>query len=170
MGPRAPDRVRRHSPLAIAVLLITLLTSGACTRVATDPAAEQREARRRHELQRRCQRQRDALPALRASVQRRTQELLRLEADVYVPAPAPAPLDPEEQRRLAIYDQEVEQEQYDQAHALWQERELQRQALWQQRRRDRLQVARQARAAAVAALQSQQASLQRLNCGARSPR
>ncbi len=162
--------MRRRFPLAIAVLLITLLTAGACSRVPTDSSTDERESRRRLELQRRCRQQREALPALQAAVQRLEQELVRVEREVYVPAPAPAPLDPEEQRRLTIYDQEVEQEQYDRARGLWQEREAQREALWQRRHRARLDTARQARSTAIAALQDQRASLQRLTCGARPPR
>jgi hypothetical protein len=162
--------VRRRSSLAIAVLLITLLTAGACSRVPTESSTDQRESRRRLELERRCRQQRDALPALQAAVQRLDQELVRVESEVYVPAPAPAPLDPEEQRRLALYDQEVEQEQYDRARALWQEREVQREALWQRRHRVRLNTARQAQSTAMAALQGQRASLQRLMCGPRPPR
>lgn len=149
-------------------MLTTLITLCACSRQSADPVAERAEARRRLALQRRCGQELAALPRLQDALQRSEQRRLRLEQEVYRPAPAPTPLDPDEQRRLAIYDQEVEQEQYNQALARWQELEVQRQALWQRQRRERLDAARQARVTAVAALRRHQASLKRLGgCGLR---
>ena len=149
-------------------MLTTLIAVCACSRQSADPAAEQAEARRRIALQQSCDRELAALPRLQRALQRSEQELLRLQREVYRPSPAPPPLDPDEQRRLAIYDQEVEQEQYNEALVQWQARELQRQALWQRQRRQRLDAARQAQATAAAALQRHRTSLNRLGgCGLR---
>lgn len=150
-------------------MLITGIGLGACSTTSVSPTVDQAEARRRLDLQRRCVAAQASLARLQDDLHRREQGLSALEQEVYRPAPPPTPLDPDEQRRLTIYDQEVEQEQYNQARVSWQEREEQRQALWQRQRQERLEVARQARATAAAVLRRQEVSLRRLGtCGARS--
>lgn len=118
-------------------------------------AAEQQRRRQQAE----CRLDRDQLPPLVEALRRRDARIAAIEAETYQPSAAPAPLDPDEQRRLAIYDQEIEQEQYDQAHAMWQEREADRRAAWRRDRRERFSAARVQRAAAVAALRARAPSL-----------
>jgi hypothetical protein len=146
--------VRRQGRLAIAVLLAILpLGCGGGARRAERsgpvPAAQQRPDPR--ELQR-CRNDRRDLPPLLDAFQRQVDRVAAIEAESYVPAAGPPPLDPEEVSRLAIYDQEIVQEEYDQAHAAWQEQERLRRASWRQERAARLADARQARDQLAAAL------------------
>ena len=146
-------------PLAFLVLLVTLLAG---CRGPDDREIQQKRAaaeQQRRQAQLLCQQTRQALPPLLAGFSRSGDRLASIESEAYVPSPAPAPLDPEEQRRLAVYDQEIEQEQYDQAQAAWQERESQRRAVWRRDRAARLAVARRQHAAAVAALRRAYPSL-----------
>lgn len=127
-----------------------------------DRRLEQRKAaaeQQRRSQEASCRRDRQLLPPLINDLRRSEERIAAIEAEAYVPSAAPAPLDPDEQRRLAIYDQEIEQEQYDEAYAAWQERDDRRRAVWQRDRRERLAQAREQRAAAVAALEAKAPSL-----------
>ena len=159
---RVQNRVRRRGPLAIAVPLSALLTAAlaGCTESSPGqaPAELELQRQRRREHERRCELDRRALPPLLAALQRSDRQLADLEAEVYVPTPGPAPLDPEEQRRLAFYDQEVEQEQYDRVKAHWQDRERQRRQRWQRQQAERLASWRQERASVLADLRQAHSS------------
>ena len=139
-------------------MALLLLAAGlaSCSR-SPDPRLQQQklaaEQQRRQRVAQ-CQRDRDLLPPLIEAFNRSEERVAAIEAEVYAPSAPPAPLDPDEQRRLAIYDQEIEQEQYEQAKAAWQEREDQRRAAWRSERRERLAAARERRAEASAALQA----------------
>lgn len=154
----------RVTPRVTRLLLALLVSAGvsSCARSPDPRQAQQRAAElQRRNQQIRCRRDREQLPPLVEGLRRTESKVAAIEAQAYVPSAAPAPLDPEEQRRLAIYDQEIEQEQYDQAYAAWQDREAQRRAAWRSDRRERLSRAREQRAAAAAALQAQAPDLLR---------
>lgn len=153
--------MRRPGRLAIAVLLSTLpLGCGGGPRGAQqsrpDPAAQQRPD---PQALQRCRNDRRDLPPLLEDYRRRGERVAAIEAEGYVPAPGPPPLDPEEVNRLAIYDQEIVQEEYDKAYAAWQEQERPRRDSWSQDRSARLAEARQARDQAAAALRQRWPSL-----------
>jgi hypothetical protein len=138
-------------PLAIVVLVATLLAS--CSRRDERQLQQQRAAeQQRRQLQAQCQRDRRQLPPLLEAFTASRARVAAIEAEAYAASAPPAPLDPDEQRRLAIYDQEIEQEQYDQRRAAWEEQEQQRRASWQRERAARLEAARSQAAAAAAAL------------------
>lgn len=169
------------TPLVLAALLLPGLISCGPSRDLRSEQRQRAAEQRRRALASQCRRDRALLPPLIEALRGREQELAALEAETYRPSAGPPPLDPDEQRRLAVYDQEIEQEQYDQALAAWQERESRRRAAWREEHRQRLAEARERRAAAVAALQARgpgllsaadppqlnQAELKRrLSCGA----
>lgn len=177
-GSRTLDRVRRQRPRAIAVLL-TLLLASCSAREAR--RADQERLKAAKQQQERCRHDRRTLPPLLAAFARSEEQLAKVRAEVYSPSAAPPPLDADEQRRLAIYDQEVEQEQYAQAVAVWQEREWQRRSAWRAGHSARLDQAMRQRNARAAALRQQAPSLltqsdpprlipverdRRLSCGA----
>lgn len=144
----------RRGQLATAVLLIGLLAG--CSRPPDPDLQRQRaEQAQRRAAQQRCESQRRRLQALLEVEQLRKREWQALAAATYQPSPAPPALDPEEQRRLAVYDQEIEQEQYEQALALWREREQQRRADWQREHAAQLGSAHAAFTAATAAATEQ---------------
>jgi hypothetical protein len=162
-----PVDVSRSRPAAILkatpVGLVLLLAAGlsACgwfpdRRLEQQKAAAEQQ-RRRQEAE--CRRDRQRLQPLIAAFRRSEERVAALEAEAYVPTAAPAPLDPNEQRRLAIYDQEIEQQQYDEAYAAWQNREAQRRGTWQRERQERLAQAAQQRTAAAAALRAEAPAL-----------
>ncbi|MFM7312181.1 MAG: hypothetical protein ACKO0M_03280 [Cyanobium sp.] len=169
------------TPLVLAALLLPGLISCGPSRDLRSEQRQRAAEQRRRALASQCRRDRALLPPLIEALRGREQELAALEAETYRPSAGPSPLDPDEQRRLAVYDQEIEQEQYDQAYAAWQDREAQRRAAWRSDRRERLTLAREQRAAAAAALEARapelfpandpaqldQTALQRrLSCGA----
>ena len=148
-GLSTMDRVRRQRPRAIPLLLILILAG------CSDQAAQRRQQQRlrvEQQRQERCRHDRRSLPPLLAALARSEDQWAWVRAEVYVPTPAPPPLDPDEQRRLAIYDQEVEQDHYQQAYAAWQEREWQRRAAWRSDHLARLDEAVRQRSARAAAL------------------
>ena len=102
----------------------------------------------------RCRRSQAALPELVARFRASEAEQQRLAAERYSPSPGPKPLDPEEQRRLTIYDQQTEQEQYNEAQRLWLAQEAERRQQWQSRQDQRLQQAAAALAEHAAALKA----------------
>ena len=152
MGCSACKCVRRRRPLAITVLLM-LLVSGCSGRDPRELERQRAEKAQQELTRQRCARDRRVLPPLLAALSNAEERVAAIAAEGYVPSPGPKPLDPSEQERLAVYDQEVEQEQYNQALAAWQEREQQRESLWRRDRRGRLADARDRRDAAAADLQ-----------------
>ena len=112
---------------------------GVDTRLARE---QERSLRQQRALQERrlglCRRHKAALPGLVTSFRQRRDQLLALEAEVYVASQGPKPLDPQEQRRLAIYDQEIEQELYDQQLEAWRLKEQGRAAAWKRRHQAQL--------------------------------
>ena len=171
----------KATPLALVLLVCGLV---GCDRFP-DRRLEQRKAAAEQQLrldQAQCRRDRQQLPPLIETLRRSEERIAAIQAEGYAASSPPAPLDPEEQRRLALYDQEVEQEQYEQAYAAWQEREGQRRAAWRRDRQERLALARGRRADAAAALKAKAPALlrstdppllnqaeadRRLACGAR---
>jgi len=133
--------VMRQRPLLGALVVLALLAGAqmGCQRRPTE--AERRQLAQRQQAVGQCLRYRSALPQRLEAFTAKRQALLELQAETYRPTPGPKPLDPEEQSRLTIYDQQSEQEQYDQALASWQEREQGRRAAWAARQRALLQVA-----------------------------
>jgi hypothetical protein len=127
----------RQRRLMGALVVLSLLAG--CQWGPTE--AQRRQAAERQRALAQCQRHQAALPQLLARFETDRQGVLALKADIYAASPPPRPLDPEEQSRLTIYDQQSEQEQYDQALALWQEREQRRRAAWEARQTRRLQEA-----------------------------
>ena len=159
--PAIPVPLQKATPLALVVLLACGV--GGCGRTPDPRLEEQKAAAEQQRLrqQAQCRQDQQQLPPLIDSFRRSEERVAAIEAEGYVPSAPPAPLDPDEQRRLAVYDQEIEQEQYDQAYAAWQERDDQRRAAWRSERRERLALARERRAAAAAALQDRAPALLR---------
>jgi len=124
---------------ALVVLALLAGAQAGCRRSPTE--AERRQAAERQRALESCRRYRGDLPQRLERFTAERQALLALRAETYRPIPGPKPLDPEEQSRLTIYDQQSEQELYDQALAAWQEREQLRRAAWAVRQRALLQVA-----------------------------
>ena len=150
--------MRRPRPLAITGLLMLLL-AGCGLRDARQLERQRAEQAQRQQALQRCERERRSLSPLVEALSRADDRLAVVEAEGYEPSPAPKPLDPEEQQRLAIYDQEMEQEQYDKAHLAWQQLESKRRALWRREHRERLAEARQQREAAAETLRAQAPAL-----------
>jgi len=127
---RLKGHPRPVAPMLLVGCLVGLLS--ACGGGQSDRSKEiQRQQRaRQQERLARCEQQRNTLSPLVQSFQQRRARLLAINAEVYSSSPGPRPLDPEEQRRLAIYDQEIEQEQYQQALAAWEAREAERSMAW----------------------------------------
>lgn len=145
----SPNASVTHPRRLLAALLLLALVGG-CGRGVS-------EAERRRQLQQQrdlahCRAERSRLPALLERFQTSQAELLDRRAEAYRPSPGPSPLDPEEQSRLTIDDQQTEQELHDQAVAAWREREVPRQAAWERRQAQRRAAAEQRLNAAAAAL------------------
>jgi hypothetical protein len=138
----------RQRQLMGALVFLSLLAG--CQWGPTE--AQRRQAAERQRALAQCRRHQAALPQLLARFEADRLGLLARKAEVYAASPAPRPLDPDEQSRLTIYDQQSEQEQYDQALALWQEREQRRRGAWEARQAVRLQEAEQAFRRTAAAL------------------
>ena len=180
--PAIPVLLQTATRLVLAVLMACGLTG--CVRFQDQRLEQQKAAaeqlRRRQLAQ--CRLDQQQLPPLIDAFRRSEERAAAIEDEGYVPSSPPAPLDPDEQRRLAVYDQEIEQEQFDQSYAAWQEREAQRRAAWRSDRRARLAEARERRADAASAVRAKlpalvsasdppqlnQAEVQRrLSCGAK---
>ena len=157
--PAIPVLLQTATRLALAVLMACGMTG--CVRFQDQRLEQQKAAaeqlRRRQLAQ--CRLDQQQLPPLIDAFRRSEERVAAIEDEGYVPSSPPAPLDPDEQRRLAVYDQEIEQEKYDQDYAAWQEREAQRRAAWREERRDRLALARERRASAAAALKARMPAL-----------
>lgn len=137
----------------LGALVVLALLAGAQAGCRRSPSeAERRQAAERQRALESCRRYRGDLPQRLERFTAERQALLALRAETYRPIPGPKPLDPEEQSRLTIYDQQSEQELYEQALAAWQEREQLRRAAWAVRQRERLRSAEASFGRAAAAL------------------
>jgi hypothetical protein len=148
--------VRRRHPLAAAALLVLVLGGcGGAQRLEQSAARRQVALQRQAQERQRCRRHWQQLEPRLARFQEQRERLATLEAEAYLPGPGrPPALDPEEQRRLALYDQEIEQEHYQQALEAWREQEHRRRARWAERQAVRMEQARDALEAAASALRS----------------
>lgn len=112
----------------LPLLAVVLLAS--CTSNAPSPEERERLAQQQRLLSL-CQRHQQQLPALLSRFEAAQQDLARVNEQAYAPSAAPAPLDPAEQRRLTIYDQQSEQDQYEQTVDAWRRREAERRERWE---------------------------------------
>ena len=96
-----------------------------------------------------CQRTRPRASQLVAEFRREQADLERLRAEVYQPTPRPQPPDPAALSKLAVYDQELDQERYAQAVQAWQTKEAARSGAWAAEH-GRLLSGSEARLAAIA--------------------
>jgi len=139
----------------MAALVVVALVAGAQLGCRRGPSElERRQAQERQRALDSCRRHQAVLPQRLERFTADRQALLALQGERYRPAPGPRPLDPQEQSRLTIYDQQSEQEQYDQALAAWQEREQGRRSAWRAGQRQRLQEAEQRLAVSAAELRA----------------
>jgi len=93
------------------------------------------------------------LPALLRRFEAAQQALADVRERRFPATVPPEPLDPDEQRRLTIYDQQTEQDLYEQAVAVWERKEAARRDVWQADQRRRENAATESLKAAAAALQ-----------------
>ena len=139
-------------PRLLPGLLLLALTLGACGR---SPSTQKpRTSAGEGASLARCRAQQRSLPALLQQFQDTQAQLSALEGETYSPSPGPTPLDPDEQRRLTIYDQQTEQQLYDEAYAAWSRREAERRDRWWAERNQREQQIRATLAARAAALRA----------------
>jgi len=142
--------------LLAALMLLAVLV--ACGRGGVSEADRQRQLQQRRDLAH-CRAERPRLPQLLARFQASREELLGLRAELYRPSAGPKPLDPEEQSRLTLDDQQTEQEQHDEAMEAWREQERQRRAAWERQQAQRLAASEQRLAQAAAALRQMSPTL-----------
>ena len=135
-----------HSPslrvirrLRLLPLLAVVLLAG-CGPNPTTVAERERRAEQQRLLEL-CQRQRQQLPDLLARFEAAEQSLEAVRADTYSPTAPPRPLDPEEQRRLTIYDQQTEQDLHEQAVDAWRRSEAERRERWEREHRSQERAA-----------------------------
>lgn len=141
---------RQRRPHALVPLLGVLLLVGC----GPDPRLQAERARQAEQqrLLTLCQRLSSRLPPLLTRFEAAEQQLAAVRASTYVPTAGPKPLDPEEQRRLTIDDQQTEQELHDQAVDAWSRAEAERRERWEREQRSRERVALEALDAAAAPL------------------
>jgi hypothetical protein len=139
--------IRRHRLLP---LLAVVLLAG-CGPDPTTIAERERRAEQQRLLEL-CQRQRQKLPVLLARFEAAERSLAAVQEARYTPTPGPAPLDPEEQRRLTIYDQQIEQDLHEQAVDAWRRVEAERRERWEREHRVRKRAALDALNAAAVPL------------------
>lgn len=141
-GSPRPSVIRRHRlqalPLLLPLMAVLLLVG--CGPDSQTLAERERQAEQQRLLNL-CRRVRPTLPQQLSRFAAAQQELAAVRSNTYLPSPGPKPLDPEEQRRLTIDDQQIEQELHDQQVEAWRRTEAQRRARW-----EREQVERERRA------------------------
>lgn len=142
--------IRPHRLLPLLPLLAVVLLAG-CGPDPTTVAERERRAEQQRLLEL-CQRQRQKLPELLARFEAAETSLAAVQADTYTPTPGPRPLDPEEQRRLTIYDQQIEQDLHEQAVDAWRRAEAERRERWERAHRAQERSALDALNAAAAPL------------------
>ena len=112
----------------LPLLVVVLLAS--CRSTAPSPQERERLAEQQRLLSL-CTRNQERLPLLLDRFQAAQQQRAEIESATYTPSPGPKPLDPEEQRRLTIYDQQAEQDVYEQAVETWRRQEAERRERWE---------------------------------------
>jgi hypothetical protein len=100
-----------------------------------------------------CQRLQPRLPSALERFVLAQQELAAVRQSSYAPTAPPKPLDPEEQRRLTIYDQQTEEDLHEQAMEAWRLAETDRRERWELEHTKQEQAAREAFHAAASSLQ-----------------
>jgi hypothetical protein len=138
--------VRGRHPLAAGVLAVLALTSCGLLPPSTEQTRRQEALQQRQaEARERCQQRWQQLQQPLARYREQRRQLLAVEAESYIPGPGrPRPIDPEDHRRLAPYDQEIEEEQYRQDLEAWQQLERERRGVWREAHGLRLDRARSA--------------------------
>ena len=139
--------IRRFRLLALlAVVVVT-----GCRSTAPSPQERERLAEQQRLLSL-CTRNQQRLPDLLERFDAAQSRLASLRQTVYTPSPGPKPLDPEEQRRLTIYDQQTEQDLYEQAVDAWRQQEAERRERWERAQAEKQAAAGEALKAAASAL------------------
>ena len=139
--------IRRFRLLALlAVVVVT-----GCRSTAPSPQERERLAEQQRLLSL-CTSNQQRLPGLLESFDAAQSRLASVRQAPYTPSPGPKPLDPEEQRRLTIYDQQTEQDLYEQAVDAWRQQEAERRERWEQAQAAKEVAAAEALKAAASAL------------------
>ena len=131
-------------------LLAMVLLAG-CGPDSTTVAERERRAEQQRLLEL-CQRQRQKPPELLARFEAAEMALAAVQADTYSSTPGPRPLDPDEHRRLTIYDQQIERDLYEEAVDAWRRGEAERWESWEREHRAQERAALDALNAAAAPL------------------
>ena len=139
--------IRRFRLLA----LLAVVVLAGCRSTAPSPQERERLAAQQRLLAL-CARHQQRLPGLLERFDAAQRTLAAARQISYTPSPAPKPLDPEEQRRLTIYDQQTEQEIYEQAVDAWRQQEAERRERWEQAQAAKQAAAAEALKAAASAL------------------
>jgi len=138
--------------------LMAVLLLASCKSNAPSPKERERLAEQQRQLAL-CQRHQARQPELLKRFAAAQQQRARVNERVYQPSAAPQPLDPEEQRRLTIYDQQSEQDQYAQAVDAWRRTEADRRDRWEADQTAQQSAALQALNGAAQALRQVHAEL-----------
>ena len=139
--------IRRFRLLALlAVVVVT-----GCRSTAPSPQERERLAEQQRLLSL-CTSNQQRLPGLLERFGTAQSRLASVRQATYTPSPGPKPLDPEEQRRLTIYDQQTEQDLYEQAVDAWRQQEAERRERWEQAQAAKEAAAAEALKAAASAL------------------
>ena len=147
-------RVRVIRRFRLLALLAVVVLAG-CRSTAPLPQERERLAEQQRLLAL-CTRHQQRLPGLLERFAAAQRALAAVRKASYIPSPAPRPLDPEEQRRLTIYDQQTEQDLHEQAVDAWRQQEAERRERW-----ERAQIAQED--AAAEALQAAAAALRQVH-------
>ena len=139
--------LRRFRLLA---LLAVVVVSG-CRSTAPSPQERERLAQQQRLLAL-CTSNQQRLPALLERFDAAQRQVSAVRQTAYSPSPAPQPLDPEEQRRLTIYDQQTEQDLHEQAVDAWRQQEAARRERWERTQAAQVDAAETALKGAAAAL------------------
>jgi hypothetical protein len=139
--------IRRFRLLA----LLAVVVATGCRSTAPSPQERERLAEQQRLLSL-CTRNQQRLPDLLERFDAAQSRLASLRQTVYTPSPGPKPLDPEEQRRLTIYDQQTEQDLYEQAVDAWRQQEAERRERWERAQAEKQAAAGEALKAAASAL------------------
>jgi hypothetical protein len=107
----------------LPLLAVVLLAS--CRSIGPSPQERERLAEQQRLLTL-CERNQEQLPAVLKRFEAAQKQLASVRDSAYSPSAPPKPLDPDEQRRLTIYDQQTEQDLYEQAVDAWRRQESER--------------------------------------------
>lgn len=115
--------------LRLLPLLLVLVLLG-CSADRRSVADRERQARLQRLLQA-CRQQQQRLPSLLDAFAAAESRLADIRNRSYVASAPPTPLNPDEQRRLTIYDQQVEQDLHEQAVDAWRRSEAEQRERWE---------------------------------------